>query len=758
MNDAPIRLQPVVRWPRKVRPNTRYQVIVDLTVEDGQEWPYPAEEQTIGCLLDGEPWGKVESVGSDLLVLHRFGGTYGPIRFVLHVAELRTDPRPLRLTFLTSGGIPFRTVELPVSRGEAEKADKYDDVPGTAAEPPRTGTVTALLVGINDAGPGRRSIGGAVNDIEMVHRLLQSMLTPLPGIHMLLDAAATRDAIVTRLRALAEETGPDDSVLFWFSGNGSAIEAPSDQWHLYPTGKIQTLICHGPGEDRSEITAPELSDLIGRITDNGTHVAVVVDACHGALKPNARAEPPSEPGQPHRRVPPSESGRDAGSHVLLSACRSHESAMEIAMDGQFHGVFSWALVRAIRRLGPAATYRELITAARRDVANMVEYQTPALYPPTDPAVDQPFLGGATKPPASPIVMYRGRDGWQINIGECHGAPVVTGTRVAVVNTTPPREAEVVDVRMVDSLVEPDGWEPDPGIEYPVVLSTMLAHPTTFAVETVAGIDTEDSRFSDPSPYVREATSGEIPDLDVVVQSDSARILMRAALERMTFAIKIDGRKPRIIADALDHVARWRSTYLLDNPSSSLREAVRIEVVPSRPGQAWAPADSTSLRPDRDGLIRLHAQRTAGIRQPPALFVRLRNTRDEHLYCALLGLTTEFGVDVRLFPGDFIGPYGLAAAMDGRPIPVPVPVSDRRRWSRDAQRMWLRLIVCQREFSVEPFALPALDGDISAAPLRPLYNARSAPALAPGPPPSDPSTDEEAVDWWTTMIPIAVVDE
>jgi hypothetical protein len=49
------------------------------------------------------------------LVLHRFGGTYGPIHFIAQVTQADgAQLDPIRLTFMTAGGLPFHFVELPV--------------------------------------------------------------------------------------------------------------------------------------------------------------------------------------------------------------------------------------------------------------------------------------------------------------------------------------------------------------------------------------------------------------------------------------------------------------------------------------------------------------------------------------------------------------------------------------------------------------------------------------------------------------------
>jgi hypothetical protein len=110
-----LRITPVVSWPRHAEPGRRYLVTVDLALDHPTDWPYQAEEFAFGCLLDGMGRFTVEALGDTSVVLHRFGGTYGPARFLV-------TPRPgpgtaarLVLTFTTAGGVPLPALPLPVA-------------------------------------------------------------------------------------------------------------------------------------------------------------------------------------------------------------------------------------------------------------------------------------------------------------------------------------------------------------------------------------------------------------------------------------------------------------------------------------------------------------------------------------------------------------------------------------------------------------------------------------------------------------------
>ncbi|RKN08585.1 FxSxx-COOH system tetratricopeptide repeat protein [Streptomyces radicis] len=121
-----VALRPVVGWPRRMAPGRTHVITVDLELAGpAGPWPYEREEFEIGCMLDGRPGITVEAVGAPAVVLHRFGGTYGPARFVAQVDEAPGPEAegPLLLTLVTAGGVPFRTVPLGVTIGGGNGKD-----------------------------------------------------------------------------------------------------------------------------------------------------------------------------------------------------------------------------------------------------------------------------------------------------------------------------------------------------------------------------------------------------------------------------------------------------------------------------------------------------------------------------------------------------------------------------------------------------------------------------------------------------------
>ncbi|MEU2965391.1 FxSxx-COOH system tetratricopeptide repeat protein [Streptomyces ardesiacus] len=136
----PLLIEPVVAWPRRAEAGGDYLVTVDLRgplpAPDGTPapWPYAEEEFTFTVTLDGAPHFDCSALGAPNLVLHRFGGTYGPARFRVS-AGTGLGPASLWLTVSNQWGVPVRKAELRCEIREAT-GDAAAPVPGGPAPPP----------------------------------------------------------------------------------------------------------------------------------------------------------------------------------------------------------------------------------------------------------------------------------------------------------------------------------------------------------------------------------------------------------------------------------------------------------------------------------------------------------------------------------------------------------------------------------------------------------------------------------------------
>ncbi|MDR7279121.1 caspase family protein [Catenuloplanes atrovinosus] len=363
----------------------------------------------------------------------------------------------------------------------------------------------ALLVGIDTYRMGRWArLAGARNDVVAAAAVLRGRAGGRrPEIRELYDDDATRAAVIDGLRHHLGRAGPGDTALFWFSGHGSEAEAPPELRHVEAGPTMQTLVC---ADSRTggvpDLLDKELSLLLDDLAERGAHVAVVLDGCHsGGATRSAREK--AEPGVRVRALPAgsvrdlpgtllpelggrpfSAVGRSAAEHVALAAARRFELAEERWLDGAPRGLFSWALLRALNRLGGTATYRQLLVAARAEVELYAYRQVPQLYPDLPGLADAPFLGGAVTSVGTGMIIRYAAEGWELDAGACHGLrPVPDGADVlrVAVHGDPSREARVARVLAERSLVVPLGWEPDRERQYDVVLSRVELPATVVAI-------------------------------------------------------------------------------------------------------------------------------------------------------------------------------------------------------------------------------------------------------------------------------------
>jgi hypothetical protein len=131
---ATLLIEPVVSWPREAEVGRSYLVTVDLrSPQPSEEWAYDEEELRFGFSLDGAPHFICEALDDPSVVLHRFGGTYGPARFVVATGPT-VGPGSIWLTISNRWGVPVRTVKLPT-----------EVVPGPVTEAPTPGVILGVV-------------------------------------------------------------------------------------------------------------------------------------------------------------------------------------------------------------------------------------------------------------------------------------------------------------------------------------------------------------------------------------------------------------------------------------------------------------------------------------------------------------------------------------------------------------------------------------------------------------------------------------
>ncbi|MEU9653988.1 caspase family protein [Streptomyces sp. NPDC048110] len=320
-------------------------------------------------------------------------------------------------------------------------------------------TVYALFVGIDDY-PGA-PLRGCVNDVREAEAWLRRQGHVACDIRWLHDGDATLTAVRAGIERHLGRSGPGDTAPLWFSGHGS--EEPTDApWE--GAGRSQALVCHDSLDDgRPPLWDTELGALLDGIAARGAHVVAVLDCCHsgGATRDGATVRAMSwRPWWSSRATPGARDGGAQGPqprrHTLLAACRPQERAHEKVLDGQVRGYFSHALLEALGKLGPSATYGGLHALVEERVRRLSPVQHPALRG----SEDRLFLSDDPVP-GSPFLLRHTAAGWEVNCGQAHGLRAAGAEFALLDGGGTPRAVVVREVRAESALVDPVGWSPGP---------------------------------------------------------------------------------------------------------------------------------------------------------------------------------------------------------------------------------------------------------------------------------------------------------
>lgn len=122
-------LIPKVVYPHVMTPGRKHLVEVNLNwknnVSDNPlEWPFLEEELAYTCSLV-DSWGRITvyAVNDASVIIHRFGGSYGPAEFIAipHADITSSFDHYLQLTFFNPHGIPLYSHDLALTISSPER-------------------------------------------------------------------------------------------------------------------------------------------------------------------------------------------------------------------------------------------------------------------------------------------------------------------------------------------------------------------------------------------------------------------------------------------------------------------------------------------------------------------------------------------------------------------------------------------------------------------------------------------------------------
>jgi hypothetical protein len=294
---------------------------------------------------------------------------------------------------------------------------------------PRTGRYEPLLI--------YRDLKGPSHDVAAMRELLTSEKFGFPNddqhIHVLLDQAATRDAILKAMQQyLVKDPSPGDTVVLFISSHGSLRADPKGHGQLYdldgtgkdPSAVQNTLVPYDWYLGKDDIFSRDLRHIFNQAAERGIHLTAIFDSCHsGSLARGAESsvfvardfdfDPRPMPADPYpaEATTSAPESRAENPVLVLSAAQKDQSAIDVQDGDPPHGLFTAALIETLEALPanrPASeVFRRLQVAM--EMAPGATNQQPELDT-SNARKEQPLFGGTagSGPPTAAIVSVEGQ--------------------------------------------------------------------------------------------------------------------------------------------------------------------------------------------------------------------------------------------------------------------------------------------------------------------------------------------------------------
>ena len=301
---------------------------------------------------------------------------------------------------------------------------------------PRTGRYEPLLI--------YKDLKGPSHDVAAMRDLLTSEKFGFPNddkhIHILLDQAATRDAILKAMQQyLVKDPSPGDTVVLYISSHGSLRADPKGHGQLYdldgtgknPSAVQNTIVPYDWYLGQDDIFSRDLRHIFNQAAERGIHLTAIFDSCHsGSLARGAEStafvardfdfDPRPMPDNPYptEATATAPESRAENPVLVLSAAQKDQSAIDVQNSDPPHGLFTDALIETLQTLPanrPASeVFRRLQVAM--EMAPGATNQQPELDT-SSTRKEQPLFGGkaGSGPPTAAIVSADAR-GVVLDIG------------------------------------------------------------------------------------------------------------------------------------------------------------------------------------------------------------------------------------------------------------------------------------------------------------------------------------------------------
>ena len=237
----------------------------------------------------------------------------------------------------------------------------------------------ALCVGINDYPYEGNDLNGCVNDANAwADLLVKHYGFAKSDVNLLIDAQATKAAILDALQTLVAEAIAGDILVFTNSSHGTYIADTSGDEPMY-----DEAMCPFDCADNL-LVDDELRKLIANLP-KGVHLTVISDSCFSGTVTRAalneavpglktpddrrvRFLSPALRGKPILENPWKAKSKSKGKYpeskmkeILLSGCSDKEYSYDAFIDGKYHGAMTYFALQAIQAAAYKITLQQLHT-------------------------------------------------------------------------------------------------------------------------------------------------------------------------------------------------------------------------------------------------------------------------------------------------------------------------------------------------------------------------------------------------------------
>jgi pimeloyl-ACP methyl ester carboxylesterase len=612
--------------------------------------------------------------------------------------------------------------------------------------------IYALLVGIDNYAAPVSSLQGCINDVNAIAEYLQTRVQTEGWnlrLKVLKDETATRQGIIDGFRQHLCQANSNDVALFYYSGHGSQEPAPPEFWEFQPEKINETLVCYDSRlKGGWDLADKELAKLIAEVGQKNPHITLILDCCHSGsgtrdifqetavreFTADVRSRPLesfifSQEDIQRLRVGEGKLNQQVsgwnlpkGKHILLASCQNSETAKEYKVDGEHRGAFCYFLTETLKQIQGNLTYRDLFKRINALVRSKVKQQSPQLEATDSQELEQLFLGGAIRD-RHPYytVSHHKQYGWVIDGGAVHGVPRRKGEETMHLALFP-IEAQSENLRKLSNkIAEAQVTEVLPQLSQIAITGIANLEPeqTFKAVITSLPLPAKGVRFvgdlegvqllqqalqnvdnSQPSAYLREVSDNETAEFKVVV-ANGEYIITRPA-DGVPIVNQIPGYSQDSaikVIQRLEHITRWTNLSELSSPANSQISADAIQLEIYQNNQVVSDSD----------ICFNYYQDDSGKWKEPTFKIKLKNTSDETLYCALLNLNEKFAINAGFFEAGYVKlePNQQAWALGGKSLPAGISDDLWQQGITECQDI-LKLIICTNEFDARLLEQDKLD--------------------------------------------------